>query len=138
LIVVDASLFAAWLLNEPRNRSSEAVWDRLVTETAFVPAHWPNEMANTLRRAVRTKRIAEDEILPTVNELAAFDIRLAPRPGIDEIGALSLQALDLDISVYDLIYVRLAQAHGLPLATLDAGMRRAALKLQIVVLPDSE
>ena len=50
MIVVDASLFAAWLLNQPSHGPDDAVWDTLTAEAVFVPADWPDEIANALRR----------------------------------------------------------------------------------------
>jgi predicted nucleic acid-binding protein len=135
LIVVDASLFAAWLLNEPSYGPEEAVWDVLIAETLFVPSHWPNELANALRRAVRTKRIRMDEVDPIAERIALFDISFATPTPVHEIGRLAKEALDHDLSAYDMTYVRLAQEHQFPLATVDRAMRRAATRLNIPLLP---
>ena len=135
MIVVDASLIVAWLLNESVQQHEDDVLQLLTTQTALVPAHWPNEVANALRRAVRMKRIAIDEIAPIVDALSTFDIKLADPPGINHIAGLSQQALASDVSVYDLQYLRLAEANHVALATMDAGMRKAAGALNIALLP---
>jgi predicted nucleic acid-binding protein len=135
LIVVDASLFSAWLLNEPSPEPADAVWDVLASETIFVPSHWPNEVANALRRAVRTKRLRRDEISPIAERIGMFDVGLAEPTPVPEIGSLVTEALEHDLSAYDMTYVRLAHAHHIPLATIDQGMRRAATKLGIRLLP---
>lgn len=137
MIVVDASIFVAWLLNEPRKSSEQDVWDALVSQSALVPAHWPNEVANALRRAVRRKRIAVEDLEPTLEDLAPFEIRLSSPPSVQDIEALTKDALRLDLSVYDLHYVNLAKTHRLPLATIDAAMRSAARNADVVVLPES-
>ena len=135
MIVVDASLFVAWLLNEPGHGPDDAVWDMLVTETVFVPHHWPNEIANALRRAVRTKRIRAEEIVSIAERVCVFDIGFAGPTPIDEIANLAQEALDNDLSAYDMTYVRLAREHQLSLATIDQGMRRAAARQNIPLLP---
>ena len=135
MIVVDASLFAAWLLNEPSRGPDDAVWDILSFETVFVPDHWPNEIANALRRAVRTKRIRVEEIESIVERVSVFDIGFAGPTPIDEIGSLVKEALHHGLSAYDMTYVRLAREHQLPLATIDQEMRRAATRLNIPLLP---
>ena len=135
MIVVDASLFAAWLLNEPRGDAQDAVWEILVAETAFVPNHWPNEIANALRRAVRTKRIRLDEIALIAERVRPFDIEFAGPTPLEEIEKLANEALDYGLSAYDMAYVRLARDRQLPLATLDNAMRRAATTLKIPLLP---
>ena len=137
MIVVDASIFVAWLLNEPRQSSEQQVWDALVSESALVPVHWPNEVANALRRAVRRKRILLEDIAPTLGDLAPFEIKLSTPPSIQDIEALTKDALRLDLSVYDLQYVNLAKRHRLPLATIDAAMRSAARNVDVIVLPES-
>ena len=137
MIVVDASIFVAWLLNEPRQSAEQEVWDALVSESALVPVHWPNEVANALRRAARRNRISVEEIGPTLKDLAPFDIRLSTPPSVQDIEALTKDALRLDLSVYDLQYVNLAKTHRLPLATIDAAMRSAARNVDVIVLPES-
>jgi predicted nucleic acid-binding protein len=135
LIVVDASLFAAWLLNEPDHGPDHAVWDTLSAETILVPDHWPNEIANVLRRAVRTKRLHADEISPIAERVSLFEIGFAGPTPLDEIGQLVVEALEFGLSTYDMTYVRLARDHQYPLATIDGAMRDAARRLNIVLLP---
>jgi predicted nucleic acid-binding protein len=137
LIVVDASIFVAWLLNEPRQLAEQEVWDALVSESALVPVHWPNEVANALRRAIRRNRISLEDIGPTLGDLAPFEIKLSTPPSVQDIEALTKDALRLDLSVYDLQYVNLAKTHRLPLATIDTAMRSAARKVDVIVLPES-
>jgi predicted nucleic acid-binding protein len=137
LIVVDASIFVAWLLNEPMQSTEQEVWEALVSESALVPVHWPNEVANALRRAVRRNRISLEDIGPTLEDLAPFDIKLSTPPSVQDIEALTKDALRLDLSVYDLQYVNLAKTHRLPLATIDAAIRSAAHKVDVIVLPQS-
>jgi predicted nucleic acid-binding protein len=135
LIVVDASLFAAWLLNEPDPGPEHAVWDTLSAETIFVPGHWPNEIADALRRAVRTKRLGVDEISPIAERVSLFEIGFAEPTPLDEIGRLALEALEFGLSAYDMTYVRLARDYQYPLATIDGAMRDAARRLHISLLP---
>ena len=136
MIVVDASFFVALLLDEPRDIARDKVWEILATDFALVPAHWPNEVANALRRAVRTKRLPRPDIEPTVRRLLAFDIRFALPPKVEDITPLVEDALRFDLSVYDLQYIRLAQAHRVALATVDAAMKLAAQQMNIAVLPE--
>jgi predicted nucleic acid-binding protein len=136
LIVVDASFFIALLLDEPQDSAKDKVWEILATDSALVPAHWPNEVANALRRAVRTKRLPRPDIEPTVRRLLAFDIRLAVSPKVEDITALAEDALRFDLSVYDLQYVRLAQTHRVALATMDGAMKLAAQQMNVPVLPE--
>jgi predicted nucleic acid-binding protein len=136
LIVVDASLFVAWLLNEPDHGPADSVWDILTAETIFVPGHWPNEIANALRRAVRTNRLRMDEVSPIAERVNTFEIGFAKPTPRSQIGSLALEALEFGLSTYDMTYVRLARDHRCPLATIDGAMRNAARRLHIDLLPD--
>jgi predicted nucleic acid-binding protein len=136
LIVVDASLFVAWLLSERDDDVRDAFWRTLATQPAVVPAHWPNEVANALRRAVRTKRLPLEDVEPTAHELFIFNVKLAAPPIAADIAALATEALSVDLSVYDLQYIRLARTLGIPLATGDAAMRRAAERMNVALFPN--
>lgn len=46
-----------------------------------------------------------------------------------------VQALSTVLTLYDALYLELAKRHGLPLATFDAALRRAALGTGVAVLP---
>ena len=135
MIVVDASLFAAWLLNEPDPGPEDAVWDTLSADTIFVPPHWPNEIANALRRAVRTKRLGVDEIALIAERVSLFEIAFAEPTPVSQIAELATEALQFGLSTYDMTYVRVARAYQYPLATSDAAMRAAARRLEISLLP---
>lgn len=135
MIVVDASLFVARLLNERQDREGENFWQLMTTQPALVPANWPNEVANALRRAVRTNRLQVDDVVPAARELFIFDIRVSPPPDVHQIADLAQEALAYNVSVYDLQYLRLAQTNRVALATIDAGMRKAAGVMNIALFP---
>ena len=136
MIVVDASLFAAWLLDEPGHGPLDAVWDIVSADVMFVPVHWPNEIANALRRAVRTKRLRADEVAPIAERVNNFKIDFAEATPLDQVGSLALEALEHGLSVYDMIYVCIARDHQYPLATIDGPMRETARRLRIQLLPE--
>jgi predicted nucleic acid-binding protein len=135
LIVIDASLAAAWLLHEADAVPTAALIGSLATEPIVVPAHWPGEIGNALRRAVRTKRITIAEIEPIVRRLTLLSISVAQPLAISDIGHLVRFALDHGLSTYDAAYIRLAEMQRVPLATLDNAMKTAARKVGVVTLP---
>jgi predicted nucleic acid-binding protein len=136
LIVVDASLFTAWLLGEPDHSPTDAVRDMVSDDIMFVPAHWPNEIANALRRAVRTKRLRADEVPAIAERVNVFRIGFADPTPREQIGSLALEALKHRLSTYDMAYVRVARDYQYPLATIDGAMRNAARRLDIRLLPE--
>jgi len=135
LIVIDASIMAAWLLEEPRFLQANVLLDRLETEPILVPAHWPTEVGNALRRAVRTQRLPQEQVDPLMRRVAIFDISIAAPLPLTDVAMLVGFALEHHLSVYDAAYVRLAAARQVPLATLDNAMTTAARKIGVATLP---
>ena len=58
MIVLDASLMAAWLLGERNAPDVRAVHTELRDEPVVVPAHWTLEISNTLRTALSAGRLS--------------------------------------------------------------------------------
>lgn len=135
MIVVDASLTAAWLLDEPSFAPASDLFDLLASESILVPAHWPTEIGNALRKAVRMGQLSNTEVAPLVERLAGFDIVVATPISPNECGMLIQLALEHRLSVYDAAYVQMAAAQRLTLVTVDRAMRAAAARLNVPLLP---
>jgi predicted nucleic acid-binding protein len=135
LIVVDASIAAAWLLAEKNFSPTNDLLDLLSRESLLVPPHWPTEVGNAIRRAVRMRRVLTEDVELLVATLKSLDISVTTPPAISEVGGLVHFALDNNLSVYDAAYVRLAAARQMPLATLDTTMKAAARKIGVATLP---
>lgn len=136
--VLDASVSAAWIVPDPDSDHALGIRQRLADgERAVVPALWPFEMANALAKAVRRGILAE---AAAEHGLRQLEILLVSAARIEvQTGAPSLwQAYEAtrkyQLSAYDGCYLELAQREGLPLATLDKGLRAAAAKAGIRAL----
>jgi predicted nucleic acid-binding protein len=136
LIVLDASLMLAWLLEESEHAWAEIVYNRLARETLLTPANWPLEIANGMRRALRTGRLKLHELEAMVDKLGLLDISVAPPIGMRQIARLTAYAIDHGLSAYDAGYLGLAAESGAPLATFDKAMRSAAKRARIRLLPE--
>lgn len=58
--VVDCSVAMAWCFEDEADSRSDDLLDRLVTDPVVVPLHWPLEVTNVLRSAVRRGRLTEN------------------------------------------------------------------------------
>ena len=135
MIVADASLMAAWLLNETDVVVGEDVYNMLAEDTLLVPAHWPVEISSALAVNLRRGRIAA-ELLDVIEErLKKFVIVVKPPVMPAEIAALVRFASAQRLTAYDACYVQLAWQNRATLATLDRDMRAAADRLSINVFP---
>lgn len=124
--VLDNSVVMSWCFIDEENDYADSVLAALETMTAAVPAIWPLEVANVLLVAERRKRLAKSDsirFLELLRELPVEVIQEAPQRMTSEIMAL---AREQQLSSYDASYLDLATRKGLPLATSDARLRKAA------------
>lgn len=128
--VLDPSVALSWCFpGDPTENSpySRAILDHLEIADAIVPEIWPFEIANGIFVAHnRRRRIIEADIQEFVRLLETLPIRVIRAEWLSNIALESL-ARKHDLAVYDVAYLDLAIRQGLPLATSDQGLRKAAL-----------
>jgi predicted nucleic acid-binding protein len=125
--VIDASATLPWRFEDEATPWTEALLDRIESgEEVLVPAHWPLEVVNTLLMGRRRGRITSQQLNEFIGDLAALPIRLEPPPNPVQWPAIVTLAEQYRLSAYDAAYLELAQRVGLPLATLDGDLRKAA------------
>ena len=121
--VLDASITACWAFQDEDHPDAGLAFHRMRAEEAVVPCLWWFEVRNILVVNERRRRIAESDTAAFLLNLSRLRVRLDRLPEPDAVLRL---ARTHRLSVYDAAYLELAQREGLPLATLDAGLRRAA------------
>ncbi len=124
--VVDCSVTMAWYFRDQADAFCDSVLIALKTGTAHVPSIWPLEIANVLLIGERRKLIARtdtDNFLGTLNQLRIAVDEETPQRALGPILAL---AREDGLSAYDAAYLELAMRLGLPLATRDAALKKAA------------
>jgi len=125
--VADASAALAWCFEDEATAWTDSLLDRLRTgDRIIVPAHWPAEISNGMLVALRKKRIQPSRPELFWDALALLPI--AVEPPLFPLQAKAVLALSArhGLTVYDAIYLELATRKGLPLATLDADLAKAA------------
>lgn len=130
--VLDCSVSASWCFEDQVTPHSEAILDRLETETAVAPPIWRLEMANVLAVAERRGRLSVAQSLQLVGFLRALPID-EDRDG-DALGSVLTLAREYALSAYDAAYLEVAARQGLPLATLDERLAEAARRAGVEVL----
>ena len=121
--VLDASITACWAFQDEDHPDAGLAFHRMRAEEAVVPCLWWFEVRNILVVNERRRRIAESDTAAFLLNLSRLRVRLDRLPEGDAVLRL---ARTHRLSVYDAAYLELARREGLPLATLDAGLRRAA------------
>jgi predicted nucleic acid-binding protein len=132
--VLDTSVALAWCFEDESSSTADAILDLLVSSEAIVPAIWPVEVGNALLAGERRKRITPAETARSLELLRSLNIHLDDAGlglGVDDLVAL---ARSHKLSVYDAAYLSLAMREGIPLATLDRSLARAAQRVGISLL----
>jgi predicted nucleic acid-binding protein len=133
-LVVDCSVAMAWLFPDEATLQTAKLLERLGTETALVPGWWFLEMANVLAVAERKGRITVAQSSQFIGELSKLDIESESDPAERAFDHILPLCRTHRLTSYDALYLDLAVRRGLPLATLDESLRKAAKKLGVKLL----
>jgi predicted nucleic acid-binding protein len=132
--VLDASVAVAWCFDDESTPAAWALLDRLRSAPAHVPALWELEVGNILLGAERHRRITQARAVEFLGILGELDIRVDPdMPGRAFRDVLPL-AREQRLTICDAAYLELAMRLGLPLATKDKALIRAAKALRTATL----
>lgn len=131
MFVLDASVAACWLLDDEDDADANAALERLGQEDALVPQLWHIEIRNCLLVARRRRRLSGDDLRERLHALAGLPVRTDADFDPDSSCALADRH---GLSLYDALYLNLAQRRGIPLATLDKTLRGAAIAEGVVLV----
>lgn len=133
--VIDASVALAWCFDDEATAATRALLDRFEQEEAEVPSLWHLELANTLVMAARSRRITParaSEFIALVMGLPITVDEQTPNRALTTVLDL---ARGERLSAYDASYLELAMRRGLPLATKDDDLAKAARRAGVSLLP---
>lgn len=119
MIVVDASVAFKWFIEEAHSREAVAL---AAGEELLAPTWLAVEVANALWKKVmrhQANAVGVRMALPRLNDFVAQWCEVAP----DLVERALDIALDLGHPVYDCVYLALAEAGGMGLATADEKLR---------------
>ena len=135
--VLDNSVVMAWGFDDEADPDAEALLDRMPTLRAHVPTLWPLEVANALLVGERRQRMTPADTAQFLSLLGTFPITLDDQTTARAwVETLSL-ARARNLSVYDAAYLELSMRRGLPLATLDARLKAAAIAVGVSLFATS-
>ena len=123
-LVIDASILAAWFLDEKPDPRVEIAFDTVARVETLAPSLFYYEIRNALLVSERRKHITEVMSAAFLRDLGLLPIRLESAG--DEAILMTL-ARKRKLTVYDAAYLELAKREGLPLATLDRDLEKAAI-----------
>ncbi|MFI0847358.1 type II toxin-antitoxin system VapC family toxin [Mesorhizobium sp. IMUNJ 23232] len=130
--VIDNSMAMAWTLPDEWSPAADAVLDRVVNDGGHIPFHFPAEFANGLTMAVRKGRIDERARSAASQSFSMLNL-VRDLEGVERMGA-AIELADLyRLTIYDALYLELAQRLALPLATLDDALARATQRAGVAL-----
>jgi len=133
--VLGASVALSWFFDDEFSPYSNAIAEIMPRSQAVVPIVWPLEMANGFLTAFRRGRLPEAKapaLIGAVDRLQVdIDRGIAPEFLTQATLAVGLAHR---VSAYDASYLELAMRRGLPLATQDERLIRAADAAGIEIL----
>ncbi|HEX8202977.1 MAG TPA: type II toxin-antitoxin system VapC family toxin [Isosphaeraceae bacterium] len=134
-LVLDCSVALCWYFRDEADPYADGVATKLTSTEAVVPSLWPLEVANAVLMGERRKRSTQADAQRWITVLETLPITLdgetAARAWNDTLRLARAQ----NLSAYDAAYLELALREGLPLATLDAGLKAAAQAVGVPLFP---
>jgi predicted nucleic acid-binding protein len=123
--VLDNSVVTAWYFENQATAYSDGVLKLMGGDAAHVPALWPLEFSNVLRKAIGAKNISEARAREILAQNDRWKILIDPTvPKPSDILSLSLA---YGLSSYDAAYLDLAIRLNLPIAAKDGALCAAAM-----------
>ena len=129
--VLDNSVAMRWMLESEKaldQKYAEAVLKKLADVDAFVPNLWHLEATNLLLGAEKRAEANIGEIERFISQLENLPIHVDPLTSRQSFNRILVLARAYKLSSYDASYFELAMREGLPLATLDKNLIKAAKK----------
>jgi predicted nucleic acid-binding protein len=114
-LVVDASVAIKWVLTEPFEREARALAES--GENLIAPDWIAGEVASVLWKWDRRGDLRPGEATAFLNEILAGPLDL--HASLPEVPRALTLALELGHSVYDCVYLALAEREGADLVTAD-------------------
>ncbi len=130
-LVLDASVACDWLLDDELDPRAVRVAERVSQDGALVPQLWQLEVRNALVSAERRGRLSAQGMADRLRALQQLPVVTDAEPDVDAV--LAVARLH-HISIYDAVYLELAQRRRATLATLDAGLVEAAAAAEVPVV----
>ena len=134
--VLDASVALAWVVDPIPDPYAAGVRQRAKAgDRATVPVFWQLEISNVLAVVQRRGLLSAKEIDEGLKYYEGFLVRHTDIvQSVPSMRELLQKALDLGLTSYDAMYIDLALNENLPLATLDKGLRSAAVKAGVALV----
>ena len=132
--VLDASMALAWYFRDELTALSRAVSAMSDEQGVVVPGHWLVEVGNGMLVGERKGRAGPDDTVRFAERLNLLDIEVDATGAGEVVHRILPLARAHGLTVYDTLYLELAERRGLPLASLDGQLNAAAKRVGIPLI----
>lgn len=134
--VLDCSVTIAWLFQDEVGPNTDQLLKELRDDdrNAIVPNLWRLELGNTLTQAERRGRITAAQLTTALELVRGLPIAIDAETDSRAFREILNLARTTSLTTYDASYLELAMRHGVPLATLDKALIRAARVVTVKTL----
>ena len=130
--IVDASVAVVWMFEDEFHTIADITLAEIRGNSAgFVTQHWHLEVRNALLIGERRGRITPGYIRDRLSLLSELPVQTDTDADLDTVFHLARR---YNLTMYDAMYLELAIRKGLPLATLDRQLARAASEASVETL----
>ncbi len=133
-LILDASVTLSWLFIDELGTDSTALFRRARLDSVVVPGHWMAEIANGALVGERRKRIATAQTSEWATRLGDLDLETDCHGADVALSVILPLARAHRLTIYDALYLELAERRGMPLATFDAELAAAARSVGIEII----
>ena len=129
--VLDNSVTMRWFFGDGKPQQlayAGKVLDAMKQDSALVPATWELEVANVIAKAEAKALVTEARSGAFLEMLEGVDIEVDAATFAHALSDTLQLARRYKLSAYDASYLELALRLGIPLATLDEDLQKAAKK----------
>lgn len=129
--VLDNSVTMRWFFGDGKPQElvyARKVLDAMKVANALVPMTWGLEVANVIAKAETKALVTEARSGAFLEMLEGLDIEVDPATFVHALSDTLQLARRYKVSAYDASYLELALRSGMPLATLDEDLEKAAKK----------
>jgi predicted nucleic acid-binding protein len=132
--VLDASVAIAALIEEEQSDGARHILRQIIDESATVPPLWFFEVGNVLLLAGRRRSLSASTRREHLEDLSRLPI-VVDYATTDQAWHATMELAERhSLTLYDAAYLELSLRLGLPLASFDAALRKAAKAANVRLL----
>ncbi len=132
--VLDSSVTLSWYFEDQSTDATLALLDAVVENGAIVPPLWRLEILNGLQSALRRKKIDRAYRDASLSDLSLLPIIVDTETDLHLKDRTLGLADRFDLTIYDAVFLELAERRELSLASLDLKLRSAGEAIGIELL----